>query len=355
MNIEQVEDNDLNVTFKEKVVRKAAGASKKHKVLTPLIYFVAFVVLGVYSLNQYFFKNGKRYISILLALVFFFMSSSFGFPDKSGDNEIYLNAKDDSAKITEEINTEVAEIESKTDKTEEWIEDSDLIDQVDQSDLTSTDNIDTFTLDDFLNDSDIESGNGKEAESSFDKNAWNLILVNKTHPVPDDYEFELTTITGSMKCDKRVLEPLTDMLSAAKNDGVDLLVCSPYRDYALQTRLFERKINLYMSKGYSYLEAYKLSSQKVTVPGASEHQLGMAFDIVTSSHSTLDYEFGDTKAGKWLKEHSKEYGFILRYPRGKEDITSIEYEPWHFRYVGIEAATYIMDNEITLEEFIEGL
>ena len=355
MNIEHAEENDLNLTFKEKVVKKAAGASKKHKVFTPLIYFVAFVVLGVYSLNQYFFKNGKRYISLLLALVFFFMSSSFGFPDKSGDNEIYLNTKEDNSSVSEAIETEVEVIDNKPVKSEEWIEDSDLISQVDQSDLMSTDNIDTFTLDDFLNESDIDKASVKEAESSFDKNAWNLILVNKTHPIPDDYEFELTTITGTMKCDKRVLEPLTDMLSAAKSDGVDLIVCSPYRDYSLQTRLFERKINLYMDKGYSYLEAYKLSSQKVTVPGASEHQLGMAFDIVTSYHSTLDYEFGDTKAGKWLKEHSKEYGFILRYPRGKEDITSIEYEPWHFRYVGIEAATYIMDNEITLEEFVEGL
>ena len=246
MNIEQIEGNDLNLTFKEKVVRKAAGASKKHKVLTPLIYFIAFVVLGFYSLNQYFFKNGKRYISLLLALVFFFMSSSFGFPDKSGDNEIYLNTKDDTASVTEEIGTEVEAIKSEADKTEEWIEDSDLIDQVDQSDLMSTDNIDTFTLDDFLSESDIDTASGKDAESSFDKNAWNLILVNKTHTVPYDYEFELTTITGSMKCDKRVLEPLTDMLSAAKNDGVDLIVCSPYRDYALQTRLFERKINLYI-------------------------------------------------------------------------------------------------------------
>ena len=345
----------MNSTFKEKVVRKAAGASKKHRVLTPLIYIIAFIVLAVYSVNQYFYKNGKRYISVLLALVFFFMSSSFGFPDKSADNEIYLSTKEETESIKEDLKTDVDEISSESYESVEWIEDSELYDLVDQSDLSSTENIDTFTIDDFLNEAQIATVSEDSNESSFEKDAWNLILVNKTHPIPDDYEFVLTTITGSMKCDERVREPLIDMLAGAQADGINLIVCSPYRDYELQSRLFARKINLYMGKGYSYLEAYKISSQKVTVPGASEHQLGMAFDIVTSSHSTLDYEFGDTRAGKWLKEHSKEYGFILRYPRGKEDITSIEYEPWHFRYVGVEAATYIMDHEITLEEFIEGL
>ena len=165
----------------------------------------------------------------------------------------------------------------------------------------------------------------------------------------------LTTIKGNMQCDERVLDILVSMLNAAAEDGVDLMVVSPYRDYQLQKVLFERKINTYMDLGLSYLEAYKIASGKVIVPGASEHQLGIAFDIVTGSHTTLDYEFGDTAAGKWLKEHGSEYGFILRYPRGKNYITGIEYEPWHYRYVGVEAATYIMENDLTLEEFIESL
>ncbi len=342
-------------TFKEEVVYKAARASQKHKILTPLIYVIAAVVLGCYMISQYFYKNGKRYISVLLALIFFFMSSSFTFITHSDDNEIYLASTDEADKSDEVTDTTVDAVKEDDTETAEWIEDSDLMDSIDQADLTSTDNIDTFTLEDFLESSDIATAKADSGEKAFDRDAWNLILVNKTHPIPDDYEFQLATITGSMKCDERVLEPLTTMLKAAQDDGVSLIVCSPYRDYELQSRLFNKKISLYMGMGYSYLEAYKISSQKVTVPGASEHQLGMAFDIVTAGHTTLDYEFGDTRAGKWLKEHSKEYGFILRYPRGKEHITSIEFEPWHFRYVGIEAATYIMDHELTLEEFIDGL
>ena len=103
------------------------------------------------------------------------------------------------------------------------------------------------------------------------------------------------------------------------------------------------------------MEAYKKASQIVTVPGASEHQIGLALDIISNDYTSLDEGFENTSAGKWLKEHSKEYGFILRYPKGKEFITGIDYEPWHFRYVGKEAATIIMDEGITLEEFVESI
>ncbi len=116
-----------------------------------------------------------------------------------------------------------------------------------------------------------------------------------------------------------------------------------------------------MGRGLSYMDAYKLSSQIVMVPDSSEHQIGLALDIVSDYYDnltkgeSLTEGFGDTEAGIWLREHCAEYGFILRYPEGKEYITSVEYEPWHFRYVGVEAATVIMDREITLEEFVEEL
>ena len=99
------------------------------------------------------------------------------------------------------------------------------------------------------------------------------------------------------------------------------------------------------------MEAYILASQAVTVPGASEHQAGLAFDIISNDYVTLDEGFAETNAGQWLSENSCKYGFILRYPKGKEDITGIEFEPWHFRYVGREAAEIINKEGITLEEF----
>ena len=189
----------------------------------------------------------------------------------------------------------------------------------------------------------------------FNKSDWNLTLVNKTHTIPDDYTFTLGTIKGAMKCDERIIEPLTKMFKDAAEDGITLIVMSPYRDIALQEKLFERKMQRYIASGYSYMDAYKEASAVVTVPGTSEHQLGLALDIVCDYYTDLSAGFGDTEAGKWLRDNSYKYGFILRYPKEKEDITGIIYEPWHFRYVGVEAATIIHDKNICLEEFIDSL
>ena len=196
-----------------------------------------------------------------------------------------------------------------------------------------------------------EDDNAEQEE--FRSDDWRLVLINKQNSIPDDYTFQLGTIKGKMQCDKRILEDLLAMLEAAEEDGVNLTICSPYRDLEYQQMLFNRKIERYMKRGMSYMEAYQLSSQAVTVPGASEHQIGLALDIVCNDYMSLDEGFGDTKAGKWLATNSCRFGFILRYPEGKENITGIEYEPWHFRYVGKAAATVIMEQGISLEEFWE--
>ena len=192
-------------------------------------------------------------------------------------------------------------------------------------------------------------------DAVFDRDDWRLLLINKQHPIPEDYTFELGTIKGSMKCDKRIIDDLLAMLQAARDDGINLVICSPYRDLNRQKVLFARKVKAYMDKGMSYIDAYKISSQAVTVPGASEHQIGLALDIVCTTYYMLNEGFSETEAGKWLQAHSYEYGFTLRYPRGKEYITGIEYEPWHFRYVGKEAAAVMKEKGICLEEFLDSL
>lgn len=206
-----------------------------------------------------------------------------------------------------------------------------------------------------------DTGKEKEVQDSyedyeFSADDWRLVLINKQNSIPKDYEVKLgniNTIKGVMQCDERIIDELLLMIRDAKQDDVVLAICSPYRDQAYQEMLFNRKINNYMGRGMSYVEAYKLAGQAVTIPGASEHQIGLALDIVTDSYQSLNEGFGNTKAGKWLAENSYQYGFILRYPKGKEDITGIEFEPWHFRYVGVEAATVIKEKEICLEEFWE--
>ncbi|MBE5881752.1 MAG: D-alanyl-D-alanine carboxypeptidase family protein [Lachnospiraceae bacterium] len=224
----------------------------------------------------------------------------------------------------------------------------------------------TFTLDDVMeyDSSGVEKAEDEEADEqtgeeidirSFDKNDWKIMLINKQHPIPDDYEFTLAVIKGSMKCDERIIPELQQMMQAAQNDGVSLVIRSPYRDYERQIYLFNRKIKNYMKSKMSYLESYRTTAQAVTVPGASEHQVGLALDITSDTYTTLTEGFADTEAGEWLENHSYEYGFILRYPDGKEDITGISFEPWHFRYVGKNAAKYMYDHELTLEEFVAQL
>ena len=202
-----------------------------------------------------------------------------------------------------------------------------------------------------ISDEEVALGTEGLSEISFTKGDWKIMLVNKQHPIPEDYEFPLGTISGSMRCDDRIIQPLLDMMKAARNDGVSLIICSPYRDMERQTMLFTNKVNRYMDGGMSYMDAYNLASQAVTVPGSSEHQVGLAIDIITDGYSSLDEGFGNTAAGKWLAENSYRYGFVLRYPAGKEEITSIEFEPWHFRYVGVDAATIMAQNGMCLEEF----
>jgi D-alanyl-D-alanine carboxypeptidase len=146
--------------------------------------------------------------------------------------------------------------------------------------------------------------------------------------------------------------PMCDMLSAARKDGMILEVCSSYRSVDRQKELFEEDMRALVRRGYSYLDAYDEVAKETMPPGYSEHATGLAFDIVALSYQMLNAKQETTAENKWLREHCAEYGFILRYPKEKEDITGISYESWHFRYVGVEIAQYIMENELTLEEFL---
>ncbi|MCR5619259.1 MAG: M15 family metallopeptidase [Lachnospiraceae bacterium] len=188
---------------------------------------------------------------------------------------------------------------------------------------------------------------------SFEKDDWRLILVNKQHSVPADYEFPLGNLTANLQCDERVIDDLVQMLRDARSAGMNIWIVSPYRSGDKQENLFNYDLGKYMSSGMNYLDAYRLAAEAVTLPGTSEHQIGLAFDIVNNEYAHLGEGFGETKEGLWLAENCYKYGFILRYPADKEYITTIEYEPWHFRYVGKDAAAYMTLKGLTLEEFWE--
>ena len=193
---------------------------------------------------------------------------------------------------------------------------------------------------------------GTEEEEEHLPEDWNLILVNSTHPIPEDYQVELKNIGSGHQIDARAYDDFRAMIQAAKSEGVYIYVTSSYRDLDKQTDLYNKKVESYVTQGYSYENAKKQAGQVVAVPGTSEHHLGLALDLVSSEYRRLDEKQENTKGFKWLKEHSWEYGFILRYPNGETDITGIIYEPWHFRYVGLEAAEEITKAGLTLEEYV---
>lgn len=317
---------------------------------------------------HYIRDNKKRLTMVMMSMVLFAAYASFSFPIFADTEEHKMNEQL-AALISDESVSLVAEAEVNIEELEDWEEEL-YLEEDEEELLREDEEEDQIVLEDILSyrreQEGIAAGEQEEtaseppleresADVSFSADDWKLILVNKQHPIPEDYDFTLANIKGSQQCDARIIDDLLDMMQAAKEEGFNLLIKSPYRSDARQEWLFDRKIKLYMGKGMSYMDAYKLSSQVVMVPDSSEHQIGLALDIVCDYYETLTEGFGDTEAGIWLEEHCAEFGFIVRYPKGKEYITSVEYEPWHFRYVGVEAATIIMEQELTLEEFVEDL
>ena len=183
---------------------------------------------------------------------------------------------------------------------------------------------------------------------------WNLILVNKQNRLAENLNVH-TAWYGEEEVDERIYEALRQMLEdGERNSDRRFLVCSGYRTVDLQTYLFERFLGIIKEESPSLTpdEAYLRAASEVAYPGASEHNTGLAVDICAVDFQLLEREFENTSEAKWLKAHCAEYGFILRYPDGREDITGYVYEPWHFRYVGKDAAAEIMERGITLEEYL---
>lgn len=187
----------------------------------------------------------------------------------------------------------------------------------------------------------------------YDKD-WNLVLVNYKYPMKSGYVPSLRMVDKrpSFTFDTRAADALEKMLADCRAEGLSPLICSAYRTQSTQEKLFNNKVQSYLSKGYSYDKAVELAKTSVAYPGTSEHQLGLAVDIVSLYYQILDEGQLNTKEQQWLMKNCWKYGFILRYPDNKSDITGVIFEPWHYRYVGAEAAKEIMEKGITLEEYL---
>ena len=353
----------MNKTFREKIKAYFMNVAKRHKFLKyPSIAALA-VTLVFYYLGRHFMTNGKRYASMVFVGIFFVSSCSFSFAvfaERTG----FTSVQETYSAIVGTSDISLAAVAPVAPETEVLLEERESEAEYETDDEAQ---IEAYTLDDILAyhdhegvyDVDVqnagETQNAVPAEErSFDAADWRLVLINKQHPISQDYEFKLGKMfieTRNIQLDDRIIEDLLLMMQAAKKDGLSLVIRSPYRTFDRQESNFNKKIKLYMKQGLSYMEAYKVTSQVVTVPGCSEHEVGLALDITSETYLDLTQGFADTKEGQWLADHSYEYGFILRYPEEKEYITSIVYEPWHFRYVGREAASVMKEENLCLEEF----
>ena len=184
---------------------------------------------------------------------------------------------------------------------------------------------------------------------------WRLLLVNPWNELPEDYGPELTALSNGMQVDARILDDLNAMLAACREAGLRPIVCSAYRTESTQVRLYSNKIARLRAAGWDESTLLTEAARWVAVPGTSEHQTGLALDIVSARYQLLNEAQEDTAEQKWLMEHCWEYGFILRYPADKTEITGIGYEPWHYRYVGRETAAAIRESGLCLEEYLRAL
>lgn len=203
------------------------------------------------------------------------------------------------------------------------------------------------------------------------KHGRDLMLLNRQYELPEDFQWDLVYWANGnsvdamfLNCeehnstkavDRAAYQPLKDMFAAAKEAGVPLNLVSAYRSIYLQDKLFTRSVNTYMGQGLSEQDAINKANRERTFSGTSEHNTGLGFDILQSGNYTLSTSFENTAQFKWLMENAENYGFVLRYAKDKTDITGIMYEPWHFRYVGVEHAKKMNELGLCLEEYIEYL
>jgi zinc D-Ala-D-Ala carboxypeptidase len=194
--------------------------------------------------------------------------------------------------------------------------------------------------------------NEKQLYGSIHTGDWRLVLVNASHPLPDGFQDQTSALKNGLQFDSRAIDDLRNMIRDGSSQGLSFIICSAYRSTKKQKELFDQQVAVEEDKGLSYDQAVETTKTKVALPGTSEHNLGLAVDIVALSYQKLDEGYTDTPECKWLQNNCWKYGFIQRYPQNKSSITKIIFEPWHYRYVGVEAATEISQTGICLEEYL---
>lgn len=194
-----------------------------------------------------------------------------------------------------------------------------------------------------------ESGSDTEENGQAGDEDWALTLVNRDNPLPADYQIEIVQLSNGERVDARIYPMLQKMFDDMRAEGIYPIVRSGYRSYEEQEEVMQERIQRYVESGLSQEDAKVKAETEVALPGTSEHQLGLSVDINADGVNS----YGD-EVYNWLYDNAHKYGFIKRYPEDKTDITGIINEPWHYRYVGIEAATEMKASGQCLEEYLAG-
>lgn len=181
-----------------------------------------------------------------------------------------------------------------------------------------------------------------------------LILVNPWNEVPQGYTVQLDTVEGYL-VDRRCARALTEMLADCRAAGYEPVICSAYRTQEYQEMLYRNKILRLLAEGVPNADAPTIAAKSVALPGTSEHQLGLALDLISETYTNLDQWQERTEVQQWLMQNCWRYGFILRYPNGTSETTGIIYEPWHYRYVGTVTAKAVTDSGLVFEEYLKTL
>lgn len=190
---------------------------------------------------------------------------------------------------------------------------------------------------------------GEKIEIINEVDDWRLVLVNSENPLPEDFSIELAKVNGTKEFDARAASELMEMLQAMKLSGAsNIWIQSAYRTPEYQENLYQNKVQDFIVMGKSRQDAEVLAAKWVNKSETSEHNLGLAVDF-----NNVKRDFENTKEFKWLVENAENYGFVLRYKREKQNITKVNYEPWHWRYVGKEYAKEMNSLDMCLEEYVE--
>lgn len=193
-----------------------------------------------------------------------------------------------------------------------------------------------------------------EVNEIYRENPEQLVLVNRENPLDPSYDAVLQKICGGrLEASSRLYEGLQAMLEEAADAGHTFWIASAYRSREKQQELIDEEVEMLVNEGLSRDSALDEVYRETMPAGCSEHETGLALDILVSGNEEMDRSQEETAGNQWLRENCQEYGFVLRYPEDKSAVTGVDYEPWHFRYVGKRAARFLKDHGLTLEEFYQ--